>query len=77
MVFGLSHRISKKKERLVGARGFEPPTPCAQGTADNARKWLIFKRLKIKELGNCCLNSLNFAALWSVGSYKIIYSSEA
>jgi hypothetical protein len=32
MICGLERVASKSlKNRLVGARGFEPPTPCAQG----------------------------------------------
>jgi hypothetical protein len=61
---------------LVGARGFEPPIPCAQGIAEAARKSLIFKTFDFKQLQSACCNLLNFMALWGFGSYKIIYSLE-
>jgi hypothetical protein len=62
---------------LVGAIGFEPPTPCAQGIADAARKLLICKILKFNELQNAYWKQLNFMAFEGFGSYKIIYMRTA
>jgi hypothetical protein len=41
-----------RKPLQVGARGFEPPTPCAQGIADAAYKLLIYETFNFNELQN-------------------------
>jgi len=48
-------RLSELQEScLIGARGFEPPTPCSQGKTKN-KKWLVClacQRQKRAFLGN-------------------------
>ena len=48
-------------------------TPCAQGRKHVIHNSLIFKRFNFKQLQNACLTLLNFAVLWGIGIYKIIY----
>jgi hypothetical protein len=51
--FPEAQRIMKTKG-LVGAGGFEPPTPCAQGGFRLSRKCSIFKVLGFNEMRATC-----------------------
>jgi hypothetical protein len=58
---------------MVGARGFEPPTPCAKADGRKLQKQLVFKYLRNQgwwRVVEICGTVVKLEA-----SYKIIYSS--
>ena len=61
----------RTSDLMVGARGFELSTPCAQGIADNTGKSLTIKLLKINGL---CWKLFGLIEFFGLDSYRIVYS---